>query len=165
MTNELKLFDFNTNDIRVIDMDGELWFPAKDVCDLLGLANPSQVVRDLCQTTEMMYVMRSSLRSTDASFPNRGMLCVSESGLYALIFKSRKPEAEAFRYWVTNTGLPAIRKTGGYIAGEEKVATGEMSDDDLIAAALKIVNRKLDAIAAERALKTAGRMIVEAEAV
>lgn len=57
----------------------------------------------------------------------RGAAIVSESGLYALILGSRMPKAKAFRRWVTGVVLPAIRKDGAYIKGEEKVVTGEMS--------------------------------------
>lgn len=52
---------------------------------------------------------------------------VNESGFYKLVLKSRKPEARKFQDWVTGVVLPAIRKDGGYIVGEEKVATGEMT--------------------------------------
>lgn len=56
---------------------------------------------------------------------------VSEAGLYSMVMRSDKPEAQAFRDWVTGTVLPAIRKDGGYIKDEEKVATGDMSEDEL----------------------------------
>ena len=56
------------------------------------------------------------------------MTLISESGLYKLIMRSDKPQAKPFQDWVTKVVLPAIRKDGGYIAGEEKVATGEISD-------------------------------------
>lgn len=52
---------------------------------------------------------------------------ISESGVFKLIMRSDKPEARSFQNWVTRVVLPAIRKDGGYIAGEEKVAVGEMS--------------------------------------
>jgi prophage antirepressor-like protein len=53
---------------------------------------------------------------------------VSKSGLYKLIMRSDKPQARAFQDWVTRVVLPAIRKTGGYVVGEEKVAAGELAD-------------------------------------
>lgn len=64
---------------------------------------------------------------------------INESNLYKVIFQSRKPEAEAFTEWVTSEVLPAIRKTGGYIAGEEN-----MTDDELIAKAMAVLNKKLE---------------------
>jgi prophage antirepressor-like protein len=56
------------------------------------------------------------------------MVLVSEAGLYKLVMRSDKPEAKAFQDWVTGTVLPGIRKDGGYIKGEEKVATGDRSE-------------------------------------
>lgn len=64
------------------------------------------------------------------------MTVVSEGGLYALIMVSRKPAARRFKLWVTDVVLPAIRKDGMYIKGEEKVATGEMSLEEM---ALKVI--------------------------
>ena len=61
-----------------------------------------------------------------------GLLLVSESGLYTLIFRSDKAAAEPFRDWIAREVLPAIRKTGGYVDGEEKVRTGEMHEDVLL---------------------------------
>jgi hypothetical protein len=70
-------------------------------------------------------VLRSTVNPIVSSFPNTGLVCVSESGLYKLIMRSDKPEAKDFQDWVTRVVLPAIRKDGGYVMGEEKVATGE----------------------------------------
>ena len=63
--------------------------------------------------------------AVDICQPGRSPLLVNESGFYKLVLKSRKPEARKFQDWVTGVVLPAIRKDGGYILGEEKVATGE----------------------------------------
>lgn len=63
---------------------------------------------------------------TDHTTP---VMLISESGLYKLIMRSDKPEAKAFQDWVTRDVLPAIRKDGGYVKGEEKVASGELSED------------------------------------
>lgn len=57
---------------------------------------------------------------------------ISESGLYKLIMCSNKPEAKTFQDWVTKIVIPSVRKDGGYIMGEEKVTTGEMTEDELI---------------------------------
>ncbi|ADZ65369.1 BRO family protein [Brucella melitensis] len=58
-------------------------------------------------------------------------MSVSESGLYKLIMRSRKPEAKKFQNWVTQVVLPAIRKDGMYVRGEEKVSAGEMDLEEL----------------------------------
>ena len=114
-------FEFNTATIRVVEIDGEPWFVASDVCKALGLNNVSHAISTLTNRD----VRDQRLSSTGRTRPNK---IVSESGLYQLLFKSRKPEARKFQDWVTGTVLPAIRKDGGYIMGEEKVATGEMSE-------------------------------------
>jgi prophage antirepressor-like protein len=132
--------------LRSVLKDREPWFLAKDACDALGML-PSA-----CNG------YGSWLRGLDADEVTHtqklGMFAgvhpqacwVSESGLYALIFRSRKPEAVAFQDWVCRVVLPAIRKDGMYIKGEENVAAGEMSEDDLIARAWVAVNKKLERI-------------------
>lgn len=98
--------------------------PAKDVCEVLELKNPRNAAAIL-KEGETQHIPKSNVYTVDVSYPNRGLLCVNESGLYALIMKSRKAEAESFRVWVTSTVLPTIRKTGAYIRDEEKIGTGD----------------------------------------
>lgn len=92
--------------LRAVDIDGAPWFVAKDVCGALALDTTK--VRRALDSDEVNLAKLAGL-------PNRGALMVSESGLYALILKSRKPEARAFRRWVTSEVLPAIRKRGVYL--------------------------------------------------
>lgn len=99
--------------IRTVIVDHEPWFVAKDVCSALDLKNSRQVIAEL-EDDEKQIFSNSNVHSTDIKIPNRGLQCVSESGLYLLIFKSRKPEAKTFCKWVTKIVLPAIRKTGSY---------------------------------------------------
>jgi prophage antirepressor-like protein len=94
-------------------------------------------------------VTKSKLSATDLSFPNRGLQFANEAALYDLIFQSRKPEALAFKDWVTSTVLPALRKDGAYIDGEEKVATGEMHEDELVLKAMGILQKKVERLTAE----------------
>ncbi len=106
--NEVTVFSFqNQHEIRTVIRDGEPWFVAKDICDILELTDVSQTVQSLDDDEKGTY----SIRTLGG---NQRMSVVSESGLYALVFKSRKPEAKAFRKWVTSDVLPAIRKTGQY---------------------------------------------------
>ena len=113
----LSVFDFNESPLRVATASGGLiWFVAADVCRVLELSNPSEALKGLEEDERMTLSNtegHSGLRGGAQSFN-----VISESGLYALIFKSRKPEAKAFRKWVTGEVLPAIRKSGVYVAPE-----------------------------------------------
>lgn len=106
--NDLTVYNFNGSNVRVIIRDDEPWFVAKDVCGVLELEKTDSAIRELEPDEKGTHVV-STLGG------NQRMSVVSESGLYALIFKSRKPEAKVFRKWVTSEVLPAIRKTGRYV--------------------------------------------------
>ena len=93
--------------VRLINRDGEPWFVAVDVCRALGLSNASETVRGLDDDEK-------GISSTETLGGYQEVVVVSESGLYALIFKSRKPHAIRFRKWVTSEVLPSIRRTGSY---------------------------------------------------
>ena len=77
--------------------------------------------------------------STTSEINNNGAIVINESGLYALIFGSRLESARRFKHWVTSEVLPAIRKHGGYMAGQEN-----MSDDELLAKALMVAQSKIE---------------------
>jgi anti-repressor protein len=94
--------------IRVIDRDGQPWFVASDLCEALGLTNPAETVSGLDEDEH-------GVSTTDTSSGGREVVVVSESGLFALILKSRKPTALAFRKWVTSEVLPALRRSGVYV--------------------------------------------------
>ena len=110
--NNLIPFSFNCQEVRAILIESQPWFVAKDVCDVLELSNPTEALRSLDDDE------RNTLRIPEG-IPSKGnpnMNIISESGLYALIFKSRKPEAKAFRKWVTSTVLPTLFRTGRFEA-------------------------------------------------
>jgi prophage antirepressor-like protein len=113
-------FPGNPQPLRSVLVKGEPWFVAKDVCSILGLSNPSQALRALDADEK-------GVTSTDTLGGAQEVLTVSESGLYALVMRSRKPEAKAFRKWVTSVVLPAIRRDGGYIRGEELLQVDGLS--------------------------------------
>ena len=100
-------FKFDESLVRAIVKEGEPWFVAKDVCDILDIGDPSKTVDRLDEDE----IGTTSIRTTSGP---REMLTVNESGVYSLVFTSRKPEAKRFRKWVTGTVLPEIRKTGSY---------------------------------------------------
>ena len=108
LNSELLTFDFKSTPVRALDRAGQPWFVAADVCRALDIANHRDAVQALEEDE------RDGVGISDAIGRMQNTVCISESGLYALIFKSRKPEAKTFRKWVTSEVLPAIRRTGGY---------------------------------------------------
>ena len=122
--------------VRSVTLEGEPWFVAADVCRALGLGNSSMAVSKLDDDEKM------TLSLTDSHSGQRGgaqmATIINEPGLYALVLSSRKPEAKAFKRWITHEVIPSIRKTGGYIAGQET-----MDDDQLLANALMVAQRKI----------------------
>lgn len=130
--NELKVFENpEFGRVRTVSVDNEPWFFAKDVCDALSIA--TNHVRESLDEDEV-----SNLRSTEIGpeFGGKAPLIVSEAGLYSLILKSRKPEAKAFKRWITHEVIPAIRKTGGYHVPQspaEQMAQGILAAQKLLA--------------------------------
>ena len=111
MVESVQVFNYGENTpVRVRVMNGQTWFVAKDVCKVLGISNHKDAVSRL-DDDEMRGV-----GITDLIGRTQRMSAVSESGLYHLVFQSRKPEARKFRRWVTGEVLPQIRMTGGYHA-------------------------------------------------
>lgn len=104
-SNSIQQFDFNSQQVRVLaDEQGEPWFVAKDVCDILGLSNPTVALQNLDDDERAKFNLG---RQGSANV-------VNEAGLYVLVLGSRKPEAREFKHWVTHEVLPSIRKHGAY---------------------------------------------------
>ncbi len=106
----------NRDDIRLIESNNEVWFCAKDVCFLLGLSNSSQALSRLDDYERGSFEMSTFGGNQQTAF-------VSESGLYALILRSKKPDAKAFRKWITSEVLPTIRRTGSFIDDNQALTT------------------------------------------
>ena len=114
-TTGLQVF-YNENEnvsVRTKVIDGEPWFVAKDVCMMLGIQNSRDTLAKVLDDDEAG-VATIYTRSSNGVEQNREVGIINESGLYHLIFISRKPEAKAIRRWVTGTVLPSIRRTGSY---------------------------------------------------
>lgn len=105
--NNLQTFSYESAKIRTSDVNGEPWFVAKDVCTILGLANVSQALSSLDDDEK-------GITTNDTLGGEQRMLTVNETGLYALIFASRKEKACEFKRWVRKEVIPSIRKTGAY---------------------------------------------------
>lgn len=103
-----QVFNYEDRAVRTVLVDGEPWFVAKDVCEVLEIANASDALKRLDEDEV------DSTEVTDSLGRNQGTNIVNEPGLYALILGSRKPEARQFKRWVTHEVLPTIRRTGSY---------------------------------------------------
>lgn len=151
MNNEIQRFDFRGASLRTLtDEEGEPWFVAKDVCDILGI--DTNHLREALDDDEI-----TNLRNSEVwNQPGRAPLIISEPGLYKLIMRSRKPEAKEFQRWVTHEVLPSIRKTGGYIP-----ATDADDDMTILAKAVMIGQRTMEA--QKRKIASQQSRIVELE--
>ena len=119
--NDLTVFRFEgTREVRTVLKDEEPWFVAKDICDILDISQYRDAISTLDEDERASVVV-------DTLGGPQNMSAVNESGLYALVFKSRKPEAKAFRKWVTSEVLPTIRKTGQY-----KAVTANMTSNEFV---------------------------------
>lgn len=112
MKNDYKIFNNpEFGDIRVLNIEGNTWFVAKDVCDVLSIVNHKDAISSLDEDEKgvaSIYPLSKTKRGGGLQKTN----IINESGLYTLIFQSRKPFAKSFRKWVTSEVLPTIRKTG-----------------------------------------------------
>jgi hypothetical protein len=107
MDTGLQLFSFQNQNLRSVLIGGEPWFVVSDVCRILDISNPSQAVQPVHKDDKLLYAMYIAGQ-------NRQTLLVNESGVYRLVFASRKEEALNFQRWVTKDVIPSIRKTGSY---------------------------------------------------
>lgn len=127
MTNEIQIFQndrFGT--IRALSVDGEPWFVAKDVCVALAIKNSRDALARLDDDEK-------GVALTDTPGGEQRVQTVNEAGLYTLVLSSRKPEAHAFKRWVTHEVLPAIRRTGGYMVARDETPEQTMARALLIA--------------------------------
>jgi prophage antirepressor-like protein len=109
MSRNIIPFDYSGTQVRVVERDGEPWLLARDVCDILGLGNVTEALRELDDDELTSEILNSGSQ-------RREMKLVSEPGFYKMVGRSRKPEARQFDRWVRHNVLPQIRKTGSYTA-------------------------------------------------
>ena len=149
--------------VRVVEHNGEPWFVAKDVCAALDLNNIGQALASLDEDEKasidpniikadvgfdvMMQAAHMPMRAAipEAGRGGRPLGIITEPGLYSLILRSRKPEAKAFKRWVTHDILPAIRKSGGYMT-----AKPDDTPETILARAVLIAQDTLKRVEAER---------------
>lgn len=103
--NNVTIYQFEQNDVRMVQKGGEPWFVLSDLCKVLELSTPSRVSERLDRDEKgvsLIHTLGGAQKVT----------VVNESGMYAVILRSDKPQAKPFRKWITSEVLPSIRKTG-----------------------------------------------------
>lgn len=140
------VFSFEGHTVRVVvDKKGDPWFVAADVLEAFGHSRSARggIIRKVAEADLRLYPMKTSVGV-------RAHSLISEAGLYKLVMRSDKPAAKPFQDWVTREVLPSIRKDGGYIMGEEKLKSGEMTEDEFILKAMTILKSKAERLTEER---------------
>lgn len=129
--NNIQIFN-NTEfgEIRTAEIEGKPYFMATDIAKALGYTNPNKAINDHCRAITKC--------ATPISGKMQEVNFIPEGDVYRLIARSKLPQAEKFEKWVFDEVLPSIRKTGGYIAGQE-----HMTDDELLANAILVAQRKI----------------------
>lgn len=134
--NDIQIFQNpEFGEIRTIEQDGEPWFVGKDVARALGYGEGKSLANAVAD-----HVAAEDKGVTEMVTPGgrQKMTIINESGLYSLIFCSKLESAMRFKRWVTSEVLPSIRKTGGYIAGQD-----QLTPEELMAKALQVANKTL----------------------
>ena len=122
--NELRLFNFENNQVRTLLINDEPWFVGKDVAEILGYSNPRDALSKHVDSED-----KNSVAIHDGNKGNPNLTIINESGVYALVFGSKLQSAKKFKHWVTSEVLPTLRKTGSY-------ATPQLTGEELMAKAL-----------------------------
>ena len=106
--NDLKVWNYEDSKVRTVEIDGKIWFVAKDVASVLNYSNPRDAVSRHVDEEDKGVVKHDTLGGV------QNLAIINESGVYALIFGSKLPTAKKFKRWVTSEVLPSIRKNGSY---------------------------------------------------
>ncbi|HBG6028903.1 TPA: phage antirepressor KilAC domain-containing protein [Clostridioides difficile] len=132
---------FEDKQVEVFEFNGKILFNPYHCGNCLGISNEG-VRKAITRMNENQVIKLNNSIVTDShirKLHNTGENFLTESGVYKLIFKSKKEEAEKFQDWVTDEVLPSIRKTGGYIH-----TTEDMSDDEIMARALQVAQKTIE---------------------
>ena len=135
--NELQIFEnVEFGSVRTLMINDAPYFVGKDVAEILGYANPRKAIIDHVDEEDKM----DGVTIRDSIGREQNPVLINESGLYSLILSSKMPNAKKFKHWVTAEVLPSIRKTGGYIVGQE-----QLTDAELMAKALMVAQKTIEA--------------------
>ena len=141
MQNRLQNFiDKSFGEVRVLLENNEAWFMASDICRALGIKNPWDAVSRLDEDEKM------TLGNAEGHSGKRGgaqsFNLVNESGMWKLVLRSRLPQADTLRRWLTHTVIPSIRKNGGYVEGQESLSGEDMQ---VLRSEIKRLQTQIDA--------------------
>ena len=136
--NEIQQFFYEGKQARIVMKDGQAWWVAKDVCDILGYANVTKALNDHLDEDE-----RNTLTIREGIRGNPNVNIINESGLYCLIRRSNMPKAKEFRKWVTGTVLPLVMRNGIPENREDKLTDTIMYSARMILDAAGIKDNQL----------------------
>lgn len=143
MTEELQVFNFNSQQIRALTIEGEPYFVGKDVVDILGYRNGSRDINRHVDEED-----RRKAMVFDGN-QNKETIIINESGLYSLVLSSKLPDAKKFKRWVTSEVLPTIRKHGAYMT-PEKIKEVLTDPDTIIQLATQLKQEREGRLIAEQ---------------
>jgi prophage antirepressor-like protein len=136
-------------EVRAFEEDGVIWFVAQDIAQILEYSNTQKVTDKVDKEDYRTWV-------TLTNGGNQSMVVINESGLYQTVMsitkknKERYEKAREFKRWICGTVIPALRKDGAYVQDEEKVTSGEMSEDEFVLKAMTILQSKVERLTKER---------------
>lgn len=155
--NQLQIFNYQTKEVRTVIKNGEPWFVAKDVCEILNLSDVSKAISRLDDDE----------KGTN-TFPTHGgiqnLLIINESGLYSLVLTSTKKEAKTFKKWITNEVIPSIRQHGTYMT-PNFVESALSNPDTMITFLQKYKEEQQKRIEAEKQIEAQKPKVIFADAV
>lgn len=141
--NDVKLWQYESHEVRTIEKDGEPWWVLSDVCKVLELSSPHKIADRLDEDE------RNQIPVIDSIGRKQNTTIINESGLYNVILRSDKPQAKPFRKWVTSEVLPSIRKHGAYMT-ESTLEQALTSPDFLIKLATQLKDERAKRVALEQ---------------
>lgn len=160
---DLKIFEKSGfGSVRVVMKDGDPWFVAKDVCENLG--TETRDIPDILEADEQCPLMDIIHTLKDSSGLRKDSRVISEPGLYSLILRSRKPEAKAFKRWITHEVIPSIRHHGVYLT-PAKLEEALLNPDTLIRLATDLKAEREKRAALEQQARTDAPKVLFADSV
>jgi phage antirepressor YoqD-like protein len=154
MNTQIQIFkNSQFGEVRVTEIDGKTYFVGIDVAKVLGYTDPNQAIRQHVDEEDKTIVQLSDIQDTVKTTPHMQgskIGLINESGVYSLILRSNMPRAKEFKRWITSEVIPAIRRTGGYIAAHADETPEEIMARALVVAQDTINRQKQRAELAEK---------------